>query len=42
MMVTTEGADLHYEKDGEGPVCFVLSAIGTEPYRRMMPDALRE
>jgi len=38
--VSVPGADLHYATDGRGPVCLVLSAIGTKPYERMLAPAL--
>ena len=42
MKVAARGADLHCTVRGEGPVCLVLSSIGTEPYERMMPEQLSE
>jgi pimeloyl-ACP methyl ester carboxylesterase len=40
--VPVEGADLFYSTRGRGPACFVLSAIGTEPYKRMTPPELSD
>jgi proline iminopeptidase len=42
MKVFTKGAELFYTTIGEGPVCIVLSAIGTKPYERMMPAQLSD
>jgi proline iminopeptidase len=42
MNVPVDGAELHVTMHGRGPACFVLSAIGTEPYERQMPAALRD
>jgi proline iminopeptidase len=36
------GAEINYVKRGQGPVCLVLSSIGTKPYERQMPAALDE
>lgn len=38
MMVPVRGAELYYSTRGNGPACLVLSAIGTEPYRRLTPQ----
>jgi proline iminopeptidase len=35
-------AEIHYVKRGQGPVCLVLTSIGTKPYERQMPAALDE
>lgn len=32
MIVSVKGAELYYSTRGEGPVCMVLSSIGTKPY----------
>jgi len=37
MRVSVHGADLHYGTRGEGPVCLVLTGIGTKFYERQMP-----
>lgn len=42
MLVSVNGADLHYTTLGSGPPCLVLSLIGTDPYMRMTPPALRD
>jgi proline iminopeptidase len=42
MIVKTEGADLNCVTRGRGPVCLVLSTIGTPPYERQVPAALDE
>lgn len=42
MMLAVDGAELFYSTIGSGPPCIVLSAIGTKPYERMTPVALRE
>jgi len=33
--VSVDGAELYYSTQGSGPTCLVLSAIGTEPYKRL-------
>jgi len=38
--VSVNGAELYYSAQGSGPTCLVLTAIGTEPYRRLMPPPL--
>jgi proline iminopeptidase len=40
MIVSVPGAELFCSTRGEGPACFVLSAIGTRPYERQMPPQL--
>ena len=35
-------AEIHYVTRGRGPVCLVLTSIGTKPYERQMPAALDE
>ncbi len=40
MTVSVKGAELFYSVRGIGPTCLVLSAIGTKPYERLMPEAL--
>jgi proline iminopeptidase len=40
--IAAQGAELHCTVRGEGPVCLVLSAMGTKPYERMMPAQLSE
>lgn len=40
--VPVDGAVLHYSTEGKGPTCLVLSAIGSDPYQRMMPSQLAE
>ena len=42
MRVSVDGADLYYTTLGSGPPCLVPSAIGTKPYMRMTPRALRD
>lgn len=36
------GAELYYAVRGSGPTCLVLSAVGSEPYKRMTPPPLSE
>jgi proline iminopeptidase len=38
--VSVDGAELYYSTQGSGPTCLVLTAIGTEPYRRLTPPQL--
>ncbi len=38
--VSVNGAELYYSTQGSGPTCLVLTAIGTEPYRRLTPPQL--
>jgi proline iminopeptidase len=40
MHVQVDAASLFYSTRGTGPVCLVPTAIGTEPYERMLPAAL--
>ena len=40
MKVSVDGAELHCTVHGRGPVCLVLSAIGTAPYERQMAREL--
>ena len=35
-------AEIQYSTEGRGPACLVLTAIGTEPYRRMMRPPIPE
>jgi proline iminopeptidase len=42
MIVAVAGAELFYTTRGRGPVCLVLSTIGTKPYERQLPLALDE
>jgi proline iminopeptidase len=42
MIVHAAGADLNCVTRGQGPVCLVLSSIGTKPYELQMPRALDE
>jgi proline iminopeptidase len=42
MIVSVKGAELFYSTRGSGPVCLVLSSIGTKPYERMMPAHLSD
>ena len=42
MVVHAAGADINYVTRGQGPVCLVLSSIGTKPYELQMPRALDE
>jgi len=42
MTVSVNGAELFYSTRGEGPACLVLSAIGTRPYERQMPQELSD
>ncbi len=43
--VSVSGAELYYSTQGSGPTCLVLSAIGSEPYKRLtlpqLADRLR-
>ncbi len=40
--VSVNGAELYYSTQGSGPTCLVLSAIGSEPYKRLMPPQLAD
>ncbi|MCP5049453.1 MAG: alpha/beta hydrolase [bacterium] len=40
--VSVNGAELYYSTRGSGPTCLVLSAIGSEPYKRLTPPQLSE
>jgi proline iminopeptidase len=40
--VSVKGAELFYSTRGNGPACLVLSAIGTEPYKRLVPQQLSD
>ncbi len=40
--VSVNGAELYYSTRGSGPACLVLSAIGSEPYKRLTPPPLTE
>jgi proline iminopeptidase len=40
--VALKNAEIFYSTRGEGPVCLVLSAIGTMPYERMTPPPLTD
>lgn len=40
--VSVNGAELYYSTRGSGPTCLVLSAVGTEPYKRLTPQQLAE
>lgn len=42
MIVRAGGVELNCVTRGQGPVCLVLSSIGTKPYERQMPRALDE
>ncbi len=42
MNVSVKGAELFYSTRGNGPVCLVLSGIGTNPYERMTPPQLSD
>lgn len=42
MTVSVPGAELFYSTRGHGPVCLVLSSIGTKPYERMTPPQLSD
>src|SRR3954470_7690403 len=42
MIVHAAGAELNCVTRGQGPVCLVLSSIGTKPYELQMPRALDE
>ncbi len=42
MFVSVKGAELFYSIRGKGPVCFVLTSIGTKPYEFQMPLSLSE
>jgi proline iminopeptidase len=41
-LVSVKNAEIFYSMRGEGPVCLVLSAIGTMPYERMTPAPLTD
>ena len=38
--VSVDGAELYYSTQGSGPTCLVLTAIGTEPYKRLTAPQL--
>ena len=38
--VSVNGAELYYSTQGSGPTCLVLSAIGSEPYKRLTQQHL--
>ncbi len=40
MRVSVEGAELHCSTRGTGPVCLLLTGIGTAPYEAQTPPAL--
>ncbi len=40
MIVSVEGAELHYSTHGSGPVCMLISGIGTKPYERLTARGL--
>jgi proline iminopeptidase len=40
--VSVNGAELYYSTRGSGPTCLVLSAIGSEPYKRLTPPQLAD
>lgn len=40
--VSVDGAELYYTTRGNGPVCLVLSSIGTKPYEIQMPPQLSD
>lgn len=40
--VSVNGAELYYSTRGSGPPCLVLSAIGSEPYKRLTLPQLAE
>lgn len=42
MTVLVNGAELFYSTRGSGPVCLVLSAIGTRPYEAQTPPELSD
>jgi proline iminopeptidase len=42
MNIHVDGATLFYSTRGRGPACLVPTAIGTEPYERMMPPELSD
>jgi proline iminopeptidase len=42
MLVSAKGADLFYSTRGKGPVCLILSSIGTKPYEIQMPASLSD
>jgi proline iminopeptidase len=42
MIVQARGAELNVVTRGRGPVCLVLTSIGTKPYERQLPAALDE
>jgi proline iminopeptidase len=42
VIVRVKDAELFYATGGDGPACFVLSAISTKPYERLMPTQLSD
>jgi len=42
MFVSVEGANLFYSTRGKGPVCLILSSIGTKTYEVQMPASLSD
>jgi len=42
MIVSVKGAELFYSTRGNGPVCLVLSSIGTKPFEKLMPAELSD
>jgi len=40
--VSVDGAELTYSIRGCGPTCLVLSAVGSEPYKRLTPPPLTD
>jgi proline iminopeptidase len=42
MTVSVKGADLYYTTHGRGPVCLVLSSMGTKPFELQMPSRLSD
>jgi proline iminopeptidase len=42
MIVSVNGAELYYSTRGKGPVCLVLSGIGTRPYENMTAPQLSD
>lgn len=42
MIVSVDGAELHYTTRGSGPVCLVPTLMGTKPYERQLAGPLAE
>ena len=40
--VSVGDAEIYFASEGSGPVCFVLTTVGTEPYKRLITPPLAE